>query len=68
MTDQWQHLKQLRKNHLQRLQILELQAASYGLSVPPHILIEIEDIRSKLKALDAELAEIEKLTKDTPGT
>jgi hypothetical protein len=32
-----------------RLQILELQAALHGISVPPHIAIEILELRSELK-------------------
>lgn len=35
-----QHLGELRRNDLKPLQILEIQAATYGISAPPHILIE----------------------------
>lgn len=58
--EQRQHLNELRQNHQRRLRILELQAASFGLSAPPHILIEIEDIRDKIKEVDAQLAELDR--------
>lgn len=53
---QHQHLEKLRKTHLRRLQILEQQAASFGSSTPPHILIEIEDIQQKLFSTNPQLA------------
>ena len=51
-----QHLGELRQKHQRRLQILELQAANYGLSTPPHIVMEIEDIKEKIAAIDRKLA------------
>jgi hypothetical protein len=54
-----EHLDKLRRMHQKRLNVLELQAASYGLAAPPHVLIEIEDIREKIKSIEAQLAEIE---------
>ena len=56
---QRQHLNELRQSHLRRLRVLELQAASYGLAAPPHILIEIDDIRGNLKSVEAQLAELD---------
>jgi CHAT domain-containing protein len=64
---QRQHLSELRENHLRRLRVLELQAASYGLAAPPHILIEIEDIRGNIKAVDAQLAELEQTLPGAAG-
>lgn len=32
-----------------RLRVLEQQAGAYGLDTPPHIVIEIEDIKEKLQ-------------------
>jgi hypothetical protein len=54
---QRRHLEELRRNHQRRLHVLELQAASFGLSAPPHVLIEIEDIRAQIASLDTQLAE-----------
>lgn len=50
-----QHLEELRKKHERRLQILELKETTFGISTPPEILIEIEDIRKKISAIDKEL-------------
>lgn len=49
-----QHAEKLRLAHQRRLQILEMQAAQFGYSVPPHILTEIEDIRRDLALLDVQ--------------
>ncbi len=54
-----EHLDKLRRMHQKRLNVLELQAASYGLATPPHVLIEIEDIQEKIKSIEMQLAEIE---------
>lgn len=51
-----QHLKELRQQHKRRLQVLEIQAAAYGLSTPPHILIEIEDIKENIIIINEQLA------------
>jgi hypothetical protein len=60
MNDQQRkHLNELWQTHQKRLNVLELHAASFGLSVPPHILIEIDDIRDKMKSIEIQLAEIE---------
>jgi hypothetical protein len=53
---QRKHLSDLRQVHLKRLRVLELQAASFGLSAPPHVLTEIDEIRENLAAIDLELA------------
>ena len=37
--------------HQQRLQLLEVKAAREGHHVDPHVLVEIDDIKSKLQAL-----------------
>ncbi|MBD2168928.1 CHAT domain-containing protein [Calothrix membranacea FACHB-236] len=52
-----QHLEKLRLTHQRRLYALELQAASFGLSVPPHIVIEIEDIQDELASIEAQIVE-----------
>jgi len=57
MNDQnHQHLKRLRSTHQRRLQVLELQAANFGLAATPaHILIEIEDIKREIFTIDSQL-------------
>lgn len=50
-------LRELRTIHTKRLRILELQSAKFGLSVPPHILLEIEDIRKQISQIDLQLQE-----------
>lgn len=40
-----------------RLYVLELQQAFYGMSTPPHIVIEIEDLRQKVIKLRFKLAQ-----------
>lgn len=50
-----QHLEELRQKHQRRLQILELQAANYGSLAPPHILMEIEDLKEKIADIDKQL-------------
>jgi hypothetical protein len=53
MDDQQrQHLKNLRQTNERRHRILELQAASFGLSVPPHILTELEDVKERIASID----------------
>jgi hypothetical protein len=59
---QRQHLDELRRTYQRRLRVLELQAASFGLSAPPHVLTEIEDIREKIAAIDTQLAESKQST------
>lgn len=49
------NVKQLIINHQRRLQKLKEQQAIKGVDTPPHVLIEIEDIETKLEKLNAEL-------------
>jgi tetratricopeptide (TPR) repeat protein len=46
-------------NHRRRLQKLEEQQALYGLDTLSHVLIEIEDIKAKIEALQGELKALE---------
>jgi len=66
MTDQQpQHLVELRQTYQRRLHVLELQAATFGLSAPPHVLTEIEDIREKIEAINEQLKVICKQLADS---
>jgi hypothetical protein len=49
------HLEELRRNHVKRLEVLESKAAYFGVSTPPHVLIEIKDIQEKIAKMDDEL-------------
>ncbi len=40
--------------HHRRLAKLKEQAAMFGASTPPHILLEIEDIEAQIRALESE--------------
>src|SRR4051794_16360492 len=54
--DSQAHLEVLRRSHQRRLQVLEKQAATSGISTPPQIITEIEDIRSAIANIDQQLA------------
>ena len=54
---QVKHLKKLREMHRKRLQILEVQSANFGALAPPHILMEIEDIQSKIETIDNQFSD-----------
>lgn len=51
MTD---HAQKMLKIHRRRLEILQEQAAAFGLHTPPHIAIEIEDLEAEIAALLAQ--------------
>ncbi|GIK41626.1 MAG: hypothetical protein BroJett011_54590 [Chloroflexota bacterium] len=53
-------LKKLIFNHQRRLQILEEQSALEGMSADPKILLEIDEIKSKVQGLHEELGKISK--------
>jgi hypothetical protein len=53
-------LKQQVIAHRRRLNVLKEQKTNFGLYVPPHIPLEIEDIEAKIEALEARIeAEVE---------
>jgi hypothetical protein len=51
-----QHLRELHGTLQRRLYVLELQAAQFGISVPPHVVTEIGKIRAELIRVRASLA------------
>lgn len=58
--NQTAHLHKLRIVYERRLEILEIQAANFGISTPPHVVIEIEDLQSKLSSITENLSLDEK--------
>ena len=50
-----QHLESLRTTSTKRLHVLELQAATFGIYVPAHIAIELEDVRKQIAEIDRQL-------------
>lgn len=48
-TDDSPYVDQVLLNLEARLRVLETQAATYGLDTPPHIVIEIEDLKGKIE-------------------
>lgn len=50
-----EHLQKLIETKMRYLQTLELQEAKMGLSTPPHIKIEIEDLKQELAELRQQL-------------
>ncbi|NOK60947.1 MAG: hypothetical protein GFH27_549289n71 [Chloroflexi bacterium AL-W] len=50
-----QHNQQLLDTYQRRLQILELQAAQFGINTPPHIVMEIEDLTKKIKEIENQI-------------
>ena len=61
-----QHLEKLRHTYQRRLEVLDLQAARFGLSTPPHVLMEIEDVRKEIALIDTQLAEFEQSVQQFP--
>jgi HEAT repeat protein len=55
-----EHLQVLIRAKEKRLHQLELKEARYGLDVPPHISIEIEELRGEIEGPQAQLAALEK--------
>lgn len=49
------YLHKMRKAHTDRLHVLELQAAQLGISCPPNILIEIEQIKEQVASIDLKI-------------
>src|SRR6516162_9728741 len=62
-----QHFKNLRQTHERRLRVLELQAATFGLSVPPHVLTEMEDIKEKIASIDNQMFRDSNGSEDLPS-
>lgn len=55
MDDSARHIRSLIVEYSRQLQVLELQQARFGLAVPPHIIVQIQDIRTELEKLRREI-------------
>jgi len=53
--DETEHKQVLLKNFMRRVQILQQQAARYGIATPPEVTIEIEDLTHQINQLQSEL-------------
>lgn len=49
LQEEIDHTKKLIKVYLKRLRILEIQAATFGILVPPHIQIEIDTTKENIQ-------------------
>lgn len=54
-----EHYQKLIKTLRDRLEVLELQRAKYGIDVPPHIETQIEDIGLEIRAIDASVTALD---------
>ncbi len=54
-------LRRLIGEHERRLQALEAEAGTFGFHTPPHITMEIENIEATLRALSAQVAELDQI-------
>jgi hypothetical protein len=68
MTNQKKHLLNLKTINLRRLKVLELQAAHFGSHVPPHIILEIEDIKEENSKIDIQLNVISENSDNQKGS
>jgi hypothetical protein len=55
--DEREHLRELRKEYVAYLRKTEIKAAKFGLSVPTHVEVEIDEVKAKTKDLDKALEE-----------
>jgi hypothetical protein len=55
-NEELQHLRELLRAYQNRLRVLELQAAQFGINAPPQVLTEINSLRSDIIRVNAEIA------------
>lgn len=58
MDDDTDHMLIMRKAHLARLQLLEQQQAKFGYDSPPHITLEIAELRESVRLDELSLSDI----------
>jgi hypothetical protein len=54
-SEQYQHVLEMRSAYFKRLCVLELKEARLGVDTPAHILVDIEELRSKISELDLQV-------------
>src|SRR5262245_45734002 len=65
VDEQAVHLTRLTATLRRRQRVLEMQRAGYGpLAVPPHVILELEDVASQLVQV---LADLRRISPDTPN-
>jgi hypothetical protein len=57
-------LEELHRVKQRRLHVLELQAAKYGIAAPPHITLEIEDLRFEIRDLEEKITSMKESSDD----
>jgi len=65
MKDEVEHLFKLIDAYTNRLHELELQQAVHGLSTPPQIKIEIQEIQSQIKELTSKIGATKDISKES---
>ena len=55
--DELKHLAELAEAYRKRLAVLELSSAKYGLDCPPHIKIEIDEIKEQLATIEQRMGQ-----------
>jgi len=53
-----EHNLALHQAHLQRLRVLEQQAATFGAHAPPHLLTELSSLRQQITALSNQITPV----------
>ena len=66
MQAELQRLEDLQHNHQRRLHELEKRAARLGISTPPEVEIEIQDIRTELARIADSRAALQPTARSTP--
>jgi hypothetical protein len=54
--EEYEHLFAVKRELRRRLQVLELQQARFGNDAPPHIVLELDDIKKRIELIDLQIA------------
>lgn len=68
LKEETAHKQELKRNYTNRLRALEQQAARYGKDCPPHVLVEIGEINDKLRTIDEDISNTQRVTKSDVDT
>src|SRR5262245_39101173 len=61
IKEEIEHQRILQKEYRKRLRVLEQQAAKFGIYVPPHLEIEIDDIKEKIRDCEKQIDSLDRL-------